>query len=190
MEDPEPVFPTLKTDRLLLTEITPGDSPAIFDLFSNQSVVEYYDLEVFTHASEADKLIEFFRSRFANSTGIRWAIRSKESEKLIGTCGFNSWNISMRNAVIGYDLSPSYWGNGIAQEAVREIVGAAFSGHLPCGALHRIQADTVPGNIASEKLLTRLGFEEEGVRRESGYWKDKYHDLKCFGLIKSEFVYA
>jgi len=64
---------------------------------------------------------------------------------------------------------------------------AAFSGALPCGPLNRIQADTVPGNHASERLLIRLGFKEEGLRRQSGYWKHAFHDLKCFGLLKSEF---
>lgn len=93
----------------------------------------------------------------------------------------------MHNAVIGYDLSPESWGNGYATEAVRAMIQAGFTGKLPCGPLHRIQADTVPGNHASEALLHRLGFKEEGLRRESGYWKNAFHDLKCFGLLQSEF---
>ncbi|TMP77223.1 N-acetyltransferase, partial [Pseudoalteromonas phenolica] len=32
------------------------------------------------------------------------------------------------------------------------------------------------------------GFREEGIRRASGYWKGDFHDLKCFGLIKPEFI--
>jgi ribosomal-protein-alanine N-acetyltransferase len=82
---------------------------------------------------------------------------------------------------------PAFWGNGYATEAVRAIIRAAFSGKLPCGPLNRIQADTVPGNHASEALLRRLGFKEEGLRRESGYWKNAFHDLKCYGLLRSEF---
>ena len=92
----------------------------------------------------------------------------------------------MRNAVIGYDLLPAFWAKGFASEAVGRICAAAFAGDLSCGALHRIQADTVPGNIASERLLKKLGFIEEGVRRDSGYWKGRYHDLKCFGLLATE----
>lgn len=93
----------------------------------------------------------------------------------------------MRNAVIGYDLHPEFWRHGYSSEAVRAIIAAGFAGTLPCGELHRIQADTIPGNSASEALLRRLGFKEEGLRRESGYWKNKFHDLKCFGLLRSEF---
>ena len=93
----------------------------------------------------------------------------------------------MKSAVIGYDISSAFWGNGYATEALRAIIHYAFSGQLPCTDLNRIQADTVPGNLASEAVLLKLGFKEEGLLRESGYWKGKFHDLKCFGLIRSEY---
>jgi len=93
----------------------------------------------------------------------------------------------MRSATIGYDLNRDYWGRGITTEALRSIIRYAFSGKLPCPIVNRIQADTIPGNIASEKVLLKLGFVEEGIRRQSGYWKDQYHDLKCFGLLKENF---
>jgi len=106
---------------------------------------------------------------------------------LIGTCGYNSWSEKMRNATIGYDLKRAHWGNGIAAEAVLEAIRAAFAGRLACGPLHRIQADTIPGNVASEKLLLKLGFREEGLRRECVYLRGEYHDMKCFALISSAF---
>ena len=180
-------FPEVETNRLVLTEIQPDDEAAIFDLFSNNKVIEYYDIEAFITIEQARDLINLFRSRHEASTGIRWAIRLKSSSNIVGTCGFNSWSSKMRNAVVGYDLMPAFWGNGYTSEAVRAIIQAAFIGKLPCGQLNRIQADTVPGNHASEALLRRLGFKEEGVRRESGYWKNEFHDLTCFGLLRSEF---
>lgn len=180
-------FPVLETSRLRLDKLSNEDSSSIFELFSDDSVIKYYDLEVFTDVSQASKLIEFFNSRFEEKSGIRWAIRLKDTGKLVGTCGFNSWNPKMKNAVIGYDLMPKYWGNGITIEAVRRAIKAAFSGELSCGKLNRIQADTVPGNFASEALLLKVGFKEEGIRRQSGYWKNQFHDLKCFGLLQSEY---
>lgn len=45
----------------------------------------------------------------------------------------------------------------------------------------------MPGNQASEALLRKLGFKEEGLRRDSGFWKGCFHDLKCFGLLNTEF---
>ena len=180
-------FPELVTPRLNLTMLVNEDASAIFELFSNDSVIEYYDLEAFNELSQAANLISFFESRFNEKTGIRWAIRLKESNQLIGTCGFNTWNPKMKNAVVGYDLLPKFWGKGYTTEAVHRIIKSAFLGDLPCGKLNRIQGDTVPGNNASESVLLKIGFKEEGIRRQSGYWKDQFHDLKCFGLIKSEY---
>jgi [ribosomal protein S5]-alanine N-acetyltransferase len=180
-------FPRIKSTRLLLDEIRPEDGASIYKLFSDESVVRYYDLAAFTEIEQALELIKLFKSRYKSKLGIRWAIRLKGSGQLIGTCGFNSWNQKMQNTVIGYDVMPEYWGQGYAIEAVEKIVMAAFDGSLACGPVNRIQADTVPGNNASEALLRKLGFKFEGMRRESGYWKGKFHDLNCYSLLRSEF---
>ncbi|OCQ21031.1 GNAT family acetyltransferase [Pseudoalteromonas luteoviolacea] len=180
-------FPILETDRLQLNEITKDDVDAIFTIFSNPDVIEYYDTPIFTSKEQAENLINVFTARFENGLGIRWAIRTKSDNQLIGTCGFNSWNAKMQYTNIGYELIPSCWGMGYAHESVNAIIKLAFEDKLPCGPIHRIQADTVPGNDASDRLLTNLRFKEEGLRRESGYWKNKFHDLKCFGLLRNEF---
>jgi len=181
-------FPLLETTRLQLRALSSDDANQIFTLFANEQVIAYYDLEAFTQPSQAQQLIELFQARHEQGLGIRWGIFLKDRNSLIGTCGFNSWSSKMHHAVLGYDLMPPYWGQGYATEAVTAILQAAFDGRLPCGPLHRIQADTVPGNTASEALLRRLGFQKEGLRRQSGYWKNAYHDLNCFGLLKSEFA--
>jgi ribosomal-protein-alanine N-acetyltransferase len=42
-------------------------------------------------------------------------------------------------------------------------------------------------NVASMRLLHRLGFTEEGVLRAAGYWKGAFHDLRMYALLKSEY---
>jgi ribosomal-protein-alanine N-acetyltransferase len=180
-------FPILNTKRLILNELNSNDSRSLFNHFSSKDVVEFYDLEAFTSEDQAMSLIRLFQKRFNDSLGIRWAIRLKDGGEFIGTCGFNSWNLTMKSSVIGYDVSSEYWGNGYATEALECIIKFAYSGGLPCGELNRIQGDTVPGNSASEAVLRKLGFKEEGLLRQSGYWKGSFHDLKCYGLIRSEY---
>ena len=182
-------FPVLKTERLILNRLSEADVDDIFELFSDHEVVAYYDLEALCSPSQAKDLIDLFEKRFQAGEGIRWAIRLVAEDQLddkgalIGTCGFNSWSKPMKSAVIGYDLKKSYWGRGYATEAISKITQYAFSGEMPCGGIHRIQADTVLDNLASESVLKKVGFVEEGLRRDSGYWKGRFHDLKCFGLI-------
>lgn len=181
-------FPEISTARLKLTKLCASDVEEVFKIFSNEQVIEHYDLGALKQSSQALSLINFFNARFDSNTGIRWGIRLKESNRLIGTCGFNSWSPKMKSAEIGYDLLPRYWGYGYAREAVQAILEAAYSGQLPCGSLNRVQADTVPDNFRSEQLLRKLGFKEEGLRREAGYWGNAFHDLTCFSLLETEFA--
>lgn len=180
-------FPELETSRLILNKLSRNDGLDLFNIFSDKDVVKYYDIDVYNSEAQSLALIEFFNNRFADKAGIRWAIRMKSSGELIGTCGFNTWNPKMKNASIGYELSSMYWGRGFASEAIHKIIEFAFSAETPFDGLYRIQGDIMLGNIASEIVLKKLGFQEEGVRRASGYWKGDFHDLKCFGLIKPEF---
>ncbi len=180
-------FPELQTSRLSLTKLTVNDSNAVFNIFSDHNVIKFYDTEAFDSEVQARKLIESFNDRFIEGVGIRWAIRLKETGELIGTCGFNSWNTKMKNTGIGYELSSKYWGYGFATEALHKIIDSAFSQQLPLGEVFRIQGDTMLDNAASESVLIKLGFTLEGIRRGFGYWKNKHHDLKCYGLIKPEF---
>ena len=64
------MFPELETNRLLLNELSTDDIDSLFELFSNNSVVEYYDLEAFSYPSQANKLIELFNVRFKDNLGI------------------------------------------------------------------------------------------------------------------------
>src|SRR5215472_7517439 len=98
------MFPEIETSRLILTRIKSADAQAIFELFSDPRVVEYYDLEALTTLDEAEQLIRLFESRFDAASGIRWAIREAGSGKLIGTCGINSWSNRMRHGTVGFDL--------------------------------------------------------------------------------------
>lgn len=180
-------FPHFKTPSLTLDALSLGDSEALLSIFSQPDVVKYYDIEAFSSVEQSSELINFFNQRYVDGLGIRWAIRHSDTGELIGTCGFNSWNKKMQNAGIGYELSSTAWGKGYATEALRWIITAAFSNDLPFGSLYRIQGDTMLGNTASESVLKKLGFREEGIRRGSGFWKNEYHDLKCFGLIKPDF---
>ncbi len=73
---------------------------------------------------------------------------------------------------LGYSLDAEHWGRGLMAEALREII--AYSRHEL--RLHRLQANHMPENIRSEKLLKKLGFEREGFARSylylNGAWRD------------------
>jgi ribosomal-protein-alanine N-acetyltransferase len=76
------------------------------------------------------------------------------------------------NAMLGYAIDPAHEGRGLMREALESVLADAF-GRL---GLHRVQANARPENARSLALLTRLGFEREGLAREylfiDGAWRD------------------
>ncbi|MFK7906444.1 MAG: GNAT family N-acetyltransferase [Chitinophagales bacterium] len=42
------------------------------------------------------------------------------------------------------------------------------------------------GNIGSEKLLTKLSFQKEGILRQWMHWNENYYDITMFSLLKEE----
>lgn len=77
-----------------------------------------------------------------------------------------------QSASVGYWLSESAGGRGLASQAVGEVVTEAF-GAL---GLHRLEAGTIPNNIRSQAVLVRNGFSRFGYAprylRIAGHWQD------------------
>ncbi len=175
-------MPQLETQRLVLREINPAaDLQALYDLFADDRVAMSTDTGPFTEMREAQEVMDWFGALFTSHQGLRWAITMREGDgSMIGTCGFNIWNRRNNSAEIGYDLNPEYWGRGIALEAVEAMIAWGFENM----ELNRIQADVMAHNDRSARVLEKLGFSHEGVQRQGGYWRDEYHDLHYFGLLR------
>jgi ribosomal-protein-alanine N-acetyltransferase len=52
--------------------------------------------------------------------------------------------------------------------------------------INRIEAEVMQGNYASEKLLTKIGFNKEGILRQWMYWNDKHFDMTMYSLLQSD----
>lgn len=177
-------FPTLTTDRLILRQTGRADADSLLCLFSDPAVVEFYDIDAFHNRAQAEELIDLHQTLLESKRGIRWGITLRESGTLVGTAGFFGKSEAHSSALLGYDLSPSQWGQGIMVEALRAILGYGFNQYR----LNRIQATTDLDSSRSIATLKRLGFQEEGILRESGFWKGKFHDVRCFSLLRSEWT--
>ena len=174
-------FPEIETERLLLREIMPEDAPAIYRLFSDPLVTRYYDLEPYTNIEQAEELIDFFDESFELERAIRWGIERKEDGALMGTCGY-VW-LRVHRGEIGYDLHSDFWRQGYMSEALDAILEWGFN-EL---GINRIEALTMLDNVASGSLLRTLGFHEEGILREQDFFKDQFHDMRLFALLRREY---
>jgi ribosomal-protein-alanine N-acetyltransferase len=174
-------FPEIETERLLLREIMPEDASAILRIFGDPEVTRYYDLDTYNTMDQAKELIDFFDESFELERAVRWGIALKESDELIGTCGY-VWIRQFRGE-IGYDLAREHWRKGYMSEALEAILEFGFDSL----GLNRVEALVMTDNAASSGLLRSLGFMEEGVLRQHDFFKDEFHDMRLFSLLREEF---
>ncbi len=146
--------------------LQPHDAEAVFQLFSDEKVVRFYDLERFESPDQAVRQINKWLNEFHEGTGIRWAIAESHSpENLIGTIGLQNISLLHRKAELGYDLLPIHWNRGIMGLCVQQAIRTGFEKMK----LNRIEAKTDPRHLASQKVLLKNGFHLEGTLRQSKF---------------------
>ncbi len=178
-------FPVLKTERLILRKILFSDETEIFSIYSDPEAMRHFGKHPFKTKVEAAGMIYKVVNAFQNKEGIRWGIAFKDTEKLIGSAGI--WRLDMRHSrgEIGYELLPKHWGLGIMSEALKEILDFGFDKM----GLHSMEANIDPENIASAKLLEKIGFRKEGYLRESYFFNNKFFDNVIYSLLDEERIY-
>jgi ribosomal-protein-alanine N-acetyltransferase len=169
------------TARLQMRPLEVSDAQRIFEIWSDPEVMRFYDVAPLTRIEQAEDVVARLMQDIAERSGIRWAIVSTSEMRVIGTCGFRL-NFAFRSASLGFELECRFWRQGLMREALDAAITYAYD-HL---GMNRIQSTTDLDNHASAGLLARLGFVEEGVMRQWGYWKDAFHDVRLLSLIKSD----
>jgi RimJ/RimL family protein N-acetyltransferase len=111
------------------------------------------------------------------------AVILKSEDLLIGRCGFAIGDPDDEQAVLWYTLHPDSWGHGYAPEAARALVGFGFR-EL---GLHRVWADTDPENLASVRVLEKLGMRREGHLRENARVNDVWADSLIYAILEREW---
>ncbi len=178
------IFPVLDTERLILRELVPGDAEAVFRIRGDYAVTHYNFGSPYQRIEQAQNLIRAVREGYREARELRWGLTLKEGDQsVIGICGYNYWSRSDRRASVGYDLARAYWGKGLMPEALRAVITFGF-GQMQ---LNRIEADCTAENLASVRVLEKLGFQSEGVQREQYYDEGRFWDLRLFALLRREY---
>jgi [ribosomal protein S5]-alanine N-acetyltransferase len=93
------------------------------------------------------------------------------------TVGSIVWG-SARSAQVGYWIDEAFAGRGVTPTALAMAVDHCF---FVIG-LHRLEATIRPENHASRRVVEKLGFREEGLRRRSLHIDGAWRDHLCYAL--------
>lgn len=173
-------FPVIHTPQLILRRFSHNDADKVFELRSDENIMRFIKRPRAKTVDDAKTWIDIILKAYDNNEGITWAIALKDAPDIfIGSVGF--WRIEKEHhrAEIGYMLHADYWGKGIIREAAEATMDYGFK-KLD---LHSIEGHIDPGNIASGKLLEKLGFVKEAFHKEDFYFEGKFYNTEIYAIL-------
>ena len=174
----------LKTTRLLLREFTLADWPAAQAYCGDPIVVQFMTFGPNTVAETQAWLQWCIEESQAMPRRIySLAIVLKREEQLIGNCTLALNPAEPREAAFSYLLNHTYWGQGYATEAMRALFAFGFN-EL---ALHRVADAVDPANVASLRVLEKLGLRREGHLRAARWYKGRWCDEYLYAILAAEW---
>lgn len=160
------------------------DIPAFVEHFREKEIYDNTLLIPFPYTQADGRWFVNFCRETENESGhaLNFAIRNEEGF-LIGGAGFHGRNthpVSAHRDEIGYWLAKPYWNKGIMSQVIPALLDYGRS----VRKISRFEAMIFAGNIASEKVLLKCGFKEEGFLKNV-YLKDgKLIDAKLLALAE------
>ena len=102
-----------------------------------------------------------------------------DSERVVGGITLSAIVLgASRCARVGYHLDRANWGKGFMSEALPAVIEYAFEKLL----LHRLEANYLPENSRSARVLERTGFVREGYAKKYLFINGAYRDLVLTSL--------
>jgi RimJ/RimL family protein N-acetyltransferase len=170
----------INTPRLVLRPYSLGDVDAVLSYAADKEWGRYLPLPRPYLRRDAERFVagQILLDRTVHPS---WAIVFKNS--VIG--GINiRFNFENRLAEMGYSIARDNWRQGFAYEAARAVVEAAFHVHPD---LNRIRASTDLRNLASQRVLEKVGMSKEGILRQNRFVHEEFADEVWFGLLRDEW---
>lgn len=177
------IFDTIETPRLLLQKLSSEVMTTIFkenDKKEIKSILGLNDDEFEYQQNIYNKGYDSY-----NQSMLNFQLVEKISNKIIGNCGFHTWNSKHQRAEIGYDLRFDECKNkGYMKEALEKILEFGFVEMK----LNRIEAVIDANNTPSLKLLQYFKFTREGRMRGHYLVDGIFEDSDLYSLLKVEFI--
>ena len=176
-------YTIIKTERLVLKPLYENNARVVLDYYvRNRDFLKPWspvmDEKFFTLKHQEKVLKDNMKKVDEGCLFSFWIFKKedKEFKRTIGAVNFN--NIvrgCFQSCHLGYRLDKDEINRGYITEALAGAVDFAFKKLK----LHRIEANVIPRNIASIKVVEKLGFYNEGLAKKylkiNGKWEDHIH---------------
>ena len=147
-------FPTFKTERLTLRELSIDDKQDIFALRSNTEINKYLNRVSSSTIEDAINFIKKINDNIKKNDSIYWVVTLTKSKTFVGTICLYAFSNDENKCEIGYELLTNFQGQGVMKEATEKIINYAFA----TIKIKKVEAFSHKKNKNSTKLLKKLGF--------------------------------
>jgi [ribosomal protein S5]-alanine N-acetyltransferase len=175
----------IKTKRLNIRELTLADIDNVHELHSLPETDEFNTLGIPETIQTTEKILEEWVSMQKEEprNAYVFGIDKNDDNNFIGLIALNLGKVNYRTAEVWFKIHRDYWRKGYTTEALIKLLDFGFN-YLK---LHRIEAGCAVENIASGKVLEKVGMTREGMKRKKlpirGEWKDNYF----YGILEEDF---
>ncbi|HZY46703.1 MAG TPA: GNAT family protein [Candidatus Bathyarchaeia archaeon] len=181
----------LKTQRLLLREFRENDLLRVHEYWSDPQVFQYMVGGSVDQEQTRESIRKIIAARDTNPRlDFSLAVILHETDRLIGGSRLRLLDPNLNlvyqllgQAYVGFWLNQQYWGRGYGTEVARALLGFGFD-HLH---LHRIFAWCDAENIASAKVLEKIGMRREGMFMKNWMIKEQWRDAIIYATLESEW---
>ena len=173
---------TLMTARLRLRALRQEDAPAFFAVWSDPDAMRYFSFPPMQSLEQAQARIASKLQSQQDGQSLTCVIEVRSSQEVIGDCCLFDCRADQQRAEVGFCLNRRHWGYGYMNEAASVLIDYGFQQV----GLRRLEADVDPNNLASIRLLERLGFQREGYLRERWMIAGETMDSLLYGLLRHE----
>ena len=146
----------LRTPRLVLRRARPDDLEGLHAVLSDEETMRYWSTG--PHRS-LETTREWLAAMMASPPEVSEDFVIEYEGSVVGKVGF------YRLPEIGFILRRDLWGRGLVTEAARAVVEHVFRTR----DIDELRADADPRNLASIRVLEKLGFVETGRTAHDGY---------------------
>lgn len=177
-------FP-LRTGRLVLRPYEAGDFEDFAALAGDAAVTRY----LYWGPRDRTSAREAFDRRLSGETSeggvkpLTLALFERATGRFAGECGIVRVRAEHRDGELGYMLHTDIHGQGLAVEAAREVLRIGFEALK----LHRIHATCDDRNMASARVLEKLGMRKEGHFRSNEWVKGEWTGALIYALLEDEW---
>ncbi len=179
-----PWFP-IETERLILREFRAGDEPDIHEYAGDPEVVRF--MEWGPNSRDTTRLVlrNWLREQEVGiEHSVTLGIELKSEQRLIGAIRVTVKDERNRTADFGYSLNRRYWGRGYATEAAHAMLDTGFR-RL---GIHRIFAMCDTRNIASFRVMEKLGMRREATFEKDVIQKGEWRDSYLYAILADEWI--